>query len=242
MAATFEIINGVLFVTGSLDRSSDDEFTRALEKYAESTAAANRVVDMSNVRWLAPTGAKALISAGQDASEKKGQLRVLASRHVLQTLNLLGAKSWLQIESCLTPNTKPGADAPAAPAKPAAEAPAASPAPQASGVAAPVGLAAAEAPPASSSGTAQAVSASASGSMNAVRGNIPLAGPNEELSRGGHILRVLYPNRRYSFHFPDGELILGLVRERVGGSWVIVETSATRKIINLDMVAYCEIL
>ena len=64
----------------------------------------------------------------------------------------------------------------------------------------------------------------------------------EELSRGGHILRVLYPNRRYSFHFADGGLIIGLVRERVGGSWVIVETSATRKIINLDMVAYCEIL
>lgn len=235
MAATFEIINGMLFVTGSLDRSSDQEFTQALERYAEGTAAHQRVVDMSNVRWLAPTGAKALIASGQDAIEKKGQLRILASRHVLQTLNLLGAKSWLTVESCMTPNAKPGAEeSAAAPPSSTSEAPGT-----------PSNTESSESPqamaPASAATTPLSQNASTSGAMSAVKSG-PLAGSNEELSRGGHILRVLYPSRRYSFHFPDGGLIIGLVRERVGGSWVIVETSATRKIINLDMVAYCEIL
>jgi hypothetical protein len=37
-------------------------------------------------------------------------------------------------------------------------------------------------------------------------------------------------------------LILGIVRERIGGSWVLVETAGTRKIINLDVVQYLEVL
>ena len=93
MASSFEIVNGILFVTGSLDRASDQDLGQALEKYAKAVPADRRVVNMSNVRWLAPTGGKALIAAGQETAEKGGSLRVLASRHVLQTLNLLGAKS-----------------------------------------------------------------------------------------------------------------------------------------------------
>ena len=255
MASSFEIVNGVLFVTGSLDRSSDQDLIKAIEKYAGMTAANSRVVDMSNVRWLAPTGAKALIQAGQEAQEKGGSLRILSSRHVLQTLNLLGAKSWLTIESCLTPNAKPGSVLPETPLTPppAPAAPAAAPATASATAPAPA------AAPASDSATTQAVvvpkpppsailnavpsAGASSSSMNAIRANASaLAGPAEELTGGGHLLRILQANRRYSFHFAGGELIMGVVRERVGGSWIVVETTGTRKVLNLDVVHYCEIL
>lgn len=249
--ATFEIVSGTLFVTGSLDRGTDDELTKALEQYAQHTPATNRIVDMSNVRWLSPSGAKVIIAAGQDAGEKGGSMRILASRHVLQTLNLLGAKTWLTIESCLTPNAKPHPETedapPPPPPPPPAPAPkAAAPAAKAEGApkaeSAPA-AAAAPAAPAAPAAAEQAPPAAISGTMAAVgRATGALAGPHEELSRGGQLLRVLHPNRRYSFHFAGGELILGLVRERVGGSWVIVETAGTRKIINLDLIEYCEIL
>ena len=259
-----EIINGILYVTGSLDRSSDQEFEKALERYAETTPPANRVVDMSNVRWLVPTGAKALIMAAQNASEKGGKLRVLASKHVMQTLNLLGAKTWLTIETCLTPNPKPVAGQTHAPAHAAPAAPLASssnpdlvpigesftifPLP---GAAAPsttttaAGAAATTAPPvlphAGSPANPAAIPAKPrSGLYESV--STALAGPTEELSRGAVLLRILHANRRYQFSFPGNETIIGIVRERVGGSWILVDTGTTRKIVNLDLIQYCEIL
>jgi hypothetical protein len=160
-------------------------------------------------------------------------------------LNLLGAKSWLNIESCQSPNPRPGAPeqagdmietgskaadadlaktaepAAAAPAStaPAASAPESSPAVPT--VAAPVAVVAA-APVARPAGV--------------------FAHPAEHLEAGAHLLRVLLQNRRYSFHLTGGELMMGFVRERIGGSWIMVETAGTRKMLNLDVVQYCEIL
>lgn|GEM_PF-5567658 len=265
MAATFEIVQGVLFITGSLDRAADPELQKALDKYASQTPAEIRVADLSNVRWLAPSGAKALIAAGQNATEKNGKVRVLASRHVLQTLNLLGAKTWLTIEGCLIPNSKPGTEpapdtasassaaSPAVAAASSAELAAAStpasgsntipavpsaPPPASAPTPAP---AAAEPARAYPSGLAPAVpSSEAPVVARATPG--PLAGPAEELSRGALLLRVIFANRRYNFKFSGGDSVMGVVRERVGGPWVLVETTGTRKIINLDSVEYCEIL
>jgi anti-anti-sigma factor len=238
-----EVINGVLFVTGSLDRSSDGEFQKALEKYAETVPATERVVDMSNVRWLAPTGAKVLIQAGQDAQEKNGKLRVLASRHVMQTLSLLGAKTWLTIETVTAANKMDSGVIALEAAKMDAPPPAATPAAPAA-KAAPEKAADAPAPVVAPAAAAPAVSsAAASGSgLSAVGRPGALAGPAEELSGGAHLLRVLYPNRRYTFHFGNNQEIIGIVRERVGGSWILIETHGTRKIINLDVLEYCEIL
>jgi len=98
MTSQFETANGILMVTGSLDRGSDGDFNGALEKYCASTPPDQRTVDMTHVRWLAPTGAKVLIQFAQETLEKSGKMRVLASRHVFQTLNLLGAKTWMNIE------------------------------------------------------------------------------------------------------------------------------------------------
>jgi anti-anti-sigma factor len=259
--ASFEQIDGVLFVSGSLDRSADQEFQTALEKYAGVVKPHDRVVDMSNVRWLTPTGAKVLIQAGQDAQDKGGKLRVLASRHVNQTLSLLGAKTWLAIESCVAPTAKPGAapangDSVDASAAPSAAAPAAA-APNPAGDSqkrivlsnSPAAEATApEAPPAPSIGGPAPVAPpapAASGSnsmMQAVTRGGALASPAEELSGGAHLLRILCANRRYSFHFAGGAELIGIVRERIGGSWIAIDTQGTRKMINLDVLEYCEIL
>ena len=53
---------------------------------------------------------------------------------------------------------------------------------------------------------------------------------------------MLQANRRYAFHFSGGTEIMGIVRERIGGSWILLETQGTRKMLNLDVVEYCEIL
>ena len=253
MASTFEILNGILFVTGSLDRASDQELAQALEKYGQTVAPASRVVDMSNVRWLAPTGAKALIAAGQETAEKGGNLRVMASRHVLQTLNLLGAKSWLSIESCMSPNPRPaGAEQPVVIAEAvtpaeaeAAKAAAETPAHAAAGASA----APSPAPSAHESGAvhaavavpSHAVAPPPSYAAPAARGGA-FASLTEELTGGANLLRMILPNRRYSFHLEGGELMIGIIRERVGGPWVLVETAGTRKILSLDRVIYVEVL
>ena len=261
-----EIVNGILFVTGTLDRSADTEFQKALEKYSEITPAPDRVVDMTNVRWLAPAGAKALIAAAQEATEKGGKLRVLASRHVMQTLNLLGAKSWLTIETCLTPNPRPGAEPPAQSSSPTMLPTAMPPIPPSSESTAQIGAVQSTQQAAAlengvqlsqpdmvgaNDAVVQAVMAAPaptagrhrSGASSSVIPAIQaLAAPGEELSRGGTLLKVLYANRRYNFHFASGPSVLGIVRERIGGSWVLVETTGTRKIVNLDLVQICELL
>ncbi|MGD0093322.1 MAG: hypothetical protein ABSE73_25685 [Planctomycetota bacterium] len=238
MASNFEIVNGILFVTGSLDKAADEELTAALSKYANAVPATSRVVDMTNVKWLAPTGGKAVISAGQETAEKGGSLRVLASRGVLQTLNLLGAKSWLSIEVCTTPNPHPGTP-PALAAAPEAAKPAAAEAPKA-----------AEAQPASAQPAAPGAAAPpaaarpAPAPVQSAEGPAPggFVSPHEDLTGSAALLRILHPNRRYSFHLEGGELMIGSVRERVGGPWIVLDTAGTRKILNLEHVTCCEVL
>ena len=180
MTSNYEIVSGTLFVTGSLDKAADGDLQQALERYAQSTPATNRVVDMSNVRWLSPSGAKVLIAAGQDAGEKGGSMRILASRHVLQTLNLLGAKTWLTIESCMTPNSKPNAPEPEPEPAPPPPAPKAT-APAAKAESASKSESASAEPPPPAPAAAPA-SAGTSGTMAAVgRASGALAGPHEEL-------------------------------------------------------------
>jgi len=250
MTASFDIVNGVLFVTGSLDRSTDQDLVQALAKYARAVPAPDRVVDMSNVRWLAPTGGKALIAAGQEAATNAGSIHVLASRHVLQTLNLLGAKNYLNIESCQTPNPIPGtaeesaaATETAPPAKTeAAEThaahavAAAAPASSAARPAAAVPAESSEAPGGAHVSTPASLHITAAGA----RPGGAFVGPHEDLVGGAALLRALLPNHRYNFHLVDGELMIGFVRERVGGPWIVLDIAGARKMLNLDHVEYCE--
>jgi len=245
-SASFEFANGTMVVTGSLDRAGDQELQKELDRYIKDPACPEKIVDMSNVRWLTPSGAKVLIQAGQDLQDKGGKLRVVASRHVNQTLNLLGAKTWLQIENAISPPKSGEGDSGVVPLtdsqKKIVLAGAAAPAPAPSTVAEAPAAAASTPPAATAPAAAAAVPASASSVLQAIGRTGALASPLEELTGGAHLLRVIIPNRRYSFHFANGNDIIGIVRDRVGGSWVLVETQSTRKIVNLDVVEYCEIL
>ncbi|HEY3321793.1 MAG TPA: hypothetical protein VGP72_15090 [Planctomycetota bacterium] len=239
MPATFDVFGDVLFITGNLDRATDNDLKQALEKYGKTAPKEEWIVDMSNVKWLAPTGGKELINAAQEANDKGARMRVMASRHVLQTLNLLGAKTWVSIESCMTPNPKPGAEEKPAPA---ASTPASSPAPDAGQPKAAAPAAGAASAEKHDESPAAAVAAAAEAIPAAPRVAGAMAGAYEELQGGAHLLRVIHPNRRYNFHFTGGDLILGSVRERIGGSWIVVEAAGARKFINLDMVVYCEVM
>lgn len=237
--ATYEVIDGTFFVVGNLERSSDAEFQAALEKYGEMEGPKERRVDMSNVRWLTPSGAKVLIQVAQDIMDKGGSVRVVSSRHVQQTLNLLGAKSWLTIEPAAAnskPHIEPAAAAPLVePSDDDLKMPAATPAP-APAAAAPASSEAPAPPPVEKP-------ASKSSLMIAVPTRPgALATPQEELSRGAVLFRALHADRRYSFILSGGQEVTGIVRERLGGSWVVLETSGRKKILNLDHVQVMEML
>ena len=92
-----EKIAEVLWITGNVDRSMESDLGRALEQYVKDVPAEKRVVEMSGVRYFASSSAKILIAIAQDLEEKGNRLKVLASPPVAQTLNLLGAKSWLAV-------------------------------------------------------------------------------------------------------------------------------------------------
>jgi anti-anti-sigma factor len=241
--ATYEVIDGTFFVVGNLERSSDAEFQAALEKFAEMEGPKERRVDMSNVRWLTPSGAKVLIQVAQDIMDKGGSVRVVSSRHVQQTLNLLGARSWLTIESAAA-NPKPSVEA-AAPASGGLAEPTDEELKMPSSVTLPATAPAAAAPAAASDAPAPTAEkpASKSSMMIAVPSRPgALASANEELSRGAVLFRALHADRRYNFLLSGGQEVTGIVRERLGGSWVVLETSGRKKILNLDSVQVMEML
>ena len=244
--ATCEVVNGALQVTGNLDKAADPDFQSALEKYVASSA--DPVLDLSSVRWLNNTVAKMIIQSATDVLEKNSRLRVLSSRHVQQTLNLLGAQAYLTIEAAAKPVAAPEAAAVPEPTK------------------ALVGLDDADLmmpelstpiPGAGMGGATAAVATNPDDSKVMVRPPIPappapvhapaprasglLVSPTEELSRGAVLFRMLHINQRYSFII-RGQEVVGIVKERVGGSWVLVETSGRRKVLNLDVVEMVEML
>jgi anti-anti-sigma factor len=233
--ATYEVIDGTFFVVGNLERSSDAEFQGALEKFAEMDGPKERRVDMSNVRWLTPSGAKVLIQVAQDIMDKGGSVRVVSSRHVQQTLNLLGASKWLTIEPA-SANSKPQVEAAAPAATTMAE-------PTDDDLKMPEAPKSA-APAAAPAATADAEKAASKSAMMIAIPSRPgaLAGPQEELSRGAVLFRMIHADRRYSFILSGGQEVTGIVRERLGGSWVVLETSGRRKVLNLDHVHLMEVL
>ena len=248
--ATCEVVNGALQVTGNLDKAADPDFQAALEKYVST--APDPVLDLSSVRWLNNTVAKLIIQSATDVLEKNSRLRVLSSRHVQQTLNLLGAQSYLTIEAAAKPVAT---DAPKAPALVglddadlmmpeittpipgsgmhsavnAGAAPAAAGTPANSDDSKVMARPPIPAPPAAVHAPAQP------------RASGLLASPTEELSGGAVLFRMLHINQRYSFII-HGQETTGIVNERVGGSWVLVETSGRRKVLNLDVVEMVELL
>ena len=241
--ASCEVVDGTLMVQGNLDKASDPDFQGALEKYCAAVAEGERVLDLSSVRWLNNSVAKQIISAATDVLEKGSKLRVVSSRHVQQTLNLLGAQSYLTIETA----AKPAAPEPAEAAKPVAELVGLDDAdlvlPGAAAPSAPAPATAASAPSAApvSSSSLSAIHDSGVAIRPAAPRAGALASPHEELKGGAVLLRILQVDKRYCF-IMKGQETVGTVRERLGGSWLVLDVSGRRKFINLDNVEMVEVL
>lgn len=110
-----ERIGETLWIVGNVDRSMEKDLTTALEKFVQDVPPAKQIVDMTNVAYFASSAAKVLIGVAQDVESKGAKLKVRSSMPVVQTLNLLGAKSWLEIEPFQKPNPKPASPPPSAP-------------------------------------------------------------------------------------------------------------------------------
>jgi hypothetical protein len=121
--------------------------------------------------------------------------------------------------------------------------PSAAQAPAAATAGGAVRVAAAAVAPGAEAPSAPAVSTPASPHVTTATGLQHLGGlvsAYEQLTGGSALLRALVLNRRYSFHLHSGELMMGIIRERIGGPWIVVDIGNARKMLNLEQVEYCE--
>lgn len=102
-----ETVDNILWVTGTVDRSSQQELGGVLDGYLKSLSGSPPIVDLSNVKYFSSSAAKALLVSAQDIQGKGRKLRIRSSLAVAQTLNMLGAQNWVEIEACPKPNPVP---------------------------------------------------------------------------------------------------------------------------------------
>ncbi|GMV81965.1 MAG: hypothetical protein AMXMBFR7_31490 [Planctomycetota bacterium] len=108
-AISAETVDHVLWVTGTVDRSSQQELGGVLDEYLKGLSGNQPVIDLSNVKYFSSSAAKSLLVSAQDIKSKGRKLKIRSSLAVAQTLNMLGAQSWVEIEACPKPNPVPAA-------------------------------------------------------------------------------------------------------------------------------------
>lgn len=261
-----ERIGETLWILGNVDRSMEKDLSTVLEKYVKDIPAEKQLVDMTNVSYFASSAAKVLIGFAQETEAKGSKLKVRSSMPVMQTLNLLGAKTWLDIEASKEPNAKPASPpatktsatgivpasrtAAPAPAKPAVEknisADATSlnvhikPVEQRS----PTVVLTPTKPGAS--GKFPSVGASAVTDEAAMaaqtRAGAPLLKEGAEVEPDLAALRQIVVLGTYTFRFNSGMEITGKVLDHVGGPWVLIDTRGSRRLINITQAGVIDIL
>jgi anti-anti-sigma factor len=107
-----ERIGEVLWVTGNVMPSEEKALQQAVQDLVDHVKTPGRALDMSGVRYISSSAAKALLSVAQEAKESGGKLKVRSSIPVVRTLSLLGAEAWMDIEPCQKPNPKPASSRP----------------------------------------------------------------------------------------------------------------------------------
>lgn len=252
-----EKVAEVLWITGNVDRSMETDLSRALEQYVKDVPAEKRVVEMSGVRYFASSSAKILIAIAQDLEEKGNRLKVLASPPVAQTLNLLGAKSWLDLEVFRQPNNKDEAKAAAVP-PPAPAAPVAPAAADDEEAGKDNGQAAAtnEADKRAKKSGFQTAVATARMRLSGTRAKVeeiinaaaqnagePLVPPDQELPPELGLLRQLKVLDSCTIHFAEPpEALTCRVIEHLGGNWILAEAHNTLRVINSQRIAWLDML
>lgn len=270
MPLNAERIGAVLWISGNVDRALEKDLGTALEDFVKDVKGATPIVDMSHVRYLASSTAKILIGVAQDMDANGPKIKVRSSMPVVQTLNLLGGKTWVDIEVCAKPNlkgltdeTEPLADKPVedkrasaaniAPVAPIHEGSVDSYVPT-------VHIRPAEPKPAlalkpSESGTLVSV-----GNAGVGVGGRREKGPDTALeaaqARHGQplelhgevgaeriVLERLIVLGTYCFHVAGNEQdITGKVLEHVGGPWIVIDSKGSRRLINLHQVGWVDVL
>jgi len=104
-----ERIGEVLWITGNVMPSEEKALQQAVQEFVSQVKTPGRTLDMSGVRYISSSAAKALLTLAQEAKEGGGggKLKVRSSIPVVRTLSLLGAETYLEIEPCQKPNPKP---------------------------------------------------------------------------------------------------------------------------------------
>lgn len=259
-----ERIGETLWILGNVDRSMEKDLSTVLEKYVKDIPAEKQLVDMTNVSYFASSAAKVLIGFAQETESKGAKLKVRSSMPVMQTLNLLGAKTWLDIEACKEPNAKP----PSSPATkvsatgimPAPRtAPPVKPGPEKTVSAeatslnvhikpveqrSPTVLLTPTKPGAS--GKFPSVGASAVTDEAALaaqtRAGAPVLKEGVEVEPDNAALRQIVVLGTYTFRFNSGMEITGKVLDHVGGPWVLIDTRGSRRLINITQAGVIDIL
>ncbi|MCW8129207.1 MAG: anti-sigma factor antagonist [Planctomycetota bacterium] len=267
-----ELIGETLWITGNVDRSMEKDLTTALEKFVREGRIDHAIVDMSNVNYFASSAAKVLIGVAQDIEAKGNKLKVRSSMPVVQTLNLLGARTWLEIEPCQKPNAKP-AGAPAAKEKTSATSiapvsrtsstgiqPATAQAKGGTGTYTPtvhLKPAAPEPPKTPTGNTTQVLKAHASGVRQAISGSEKaeeavstaadragalLIEDEMELDEDYGVLRELVVMATYTFRFANGTDLTGKVLDHISGPWILIDTRGAKRMVNVGTVSSIDIL
>ncbi|MCZ7644199.1 MAG: STAS domain-containing protein [Planctomycetota bacterium] len=108
-ALSAETIDKILWISGTVGPSSQNELSAVLDSYMKGLGDGVPTLDLSNVKYFPSSAAKALLISAQDIQSKGRKLKVRSSLAVAQTLNMLGAQSWVEIEACAKPNPIPAA-------------------------------------------------------------------------------------------------------------------------------------
>jgi len=261
--------DSTLWLSGNIVPSMEEELNRALNTFFGRTNSPKPVIDMSNVRYIASSSAKAIIAAAQDVHAKGTRALVKASIPVQRTLDILGAKSWVELEQCRIANPKPTptqtqtglrgqtgvlpkvappdsggsvgaykATVHIKPSESASRLPAARPAAEQAlqePTAAELGAAV---PPTPVPGQTN-LNITPAVPKGATAG--PLLPPGAEIPADLEILRRLTTTNIYTFHFVGGECT-GRILEYMGGAWVLIDVRNTRKMVNLRMLTYLDVM
>jgi anti-anti-sigma regulatory factor len=229
-----ERVQDTLWALGSVMPTEEKNLEEALRKFMQEVKSPTRVVDLSNVRYISTSAAKALLSLAQDL--KGGtKLSVRVSLPVQRTLNQMNGEQWLEMEMYQKPSPRPNAPPAAAtdetaPAGDHAEVRHSS-----------VGL---NAPGTSAFRTSSSSVSSELAMAEALgRANQPLVAPDAPLPDELAPLRRLLIMQTYTFHVGGTRSeITARVLSHLGGPWIMVDAHGARKYIKILQVGVIDLL
>jgi len=229
-----ERIGDTLWIAGNVDRSMEKDLRELLEKYQSEVSPDRQLVELSNVTYIASSSAKVLISHAQDVEAKGTRLKVRSSTPVVNALNLFGATSWLEIEACAKPNTKPPKEV-----RPLTTRIAVASQPTTKSTVSPQPSIHEAATSAVFSGQHQGIKAAMD---TQYRVGETLVEIGADLNEAYGVLRELIVMSMYCFHLKAGDDLTGRVLSHIGGPWILIDTRGAKRMVNITQVTAIDVL